>query len=137
MNLLAQQPAPAGVGGIAGVYDVRRFGARGDGNALDTPAINRAIEAAAAAGGGTVRVPSGTYRCFSMRLKSNLALYLDQGATLLAAETPEGGANGYDPAEPNPWEKYQDFGHNHWHNALIWGEGLANVSILGPGLIWG
>ncbi len=44
----------------------------------------------------------------------------------------------YDPAESNePWENYQDFGHNHWHNSLIWGEDLENVSIIGPGLIWG
>lgn len=122
---------------ISGVFDVRAFGARGDGKTLDTPAINRAIEAAALAGGGTVRVPAGTYLCFSIHLKSHVALYLDQGATILAAETPEGGVGGYDPAEPNAWDQYQDFGHNHWHNALMWGEDLEDVSILGPGLIWG
>lgn len=45
---------------------------------------------------------------------------------------------GYDPAgPPQPWEKFQDFGHNHWHNSLLWGEDLHDVSILGPGLIWG
>src|ERR1700752_3273473 len=54
----------------AGVFDVRAFGARGDGHVLDTPAVNRAIEAAAAAGGGTVLFPAGTYLCFSIRLKS-------------------------------------------------------------------
>jgi polygalacturonase len=44
----------------------------------------------------------------------------------------------YDLAESNaPWEKYQDYGHNHWHNSLIWGEGLQNVGIFGTGLIWG
>src|SRR5204863_360873 len=43
----------------------------------------------------------------------------------------------YDPAEPNPWDTYQDVGHSHWHNALLWGEDLSDVSILGPGLIWG
>jgi polygalacturonase len=127
----AQNPAAP----FAGIYDVRGFGARGDGKTVDTPAINRAIEAAAAAGGGTVRFPAGTYLCFSIHLKSNVDLYLDQGATILAAETGEQGS--YDPAEPNAWDKYQDFGHSHWHNALLWGEGISDVSILGPGLMWG
>jgi polygalacturonase len=122
---------------ISGMYDVRTFGATGDGNTLDTPAINKAIEAAAAAGGGTVLLPAGTYLCFSIQLKSNVALYLDQGATVLAAE-PQPGGKGYDSPEPNPEAgEYEDFGHRHWHNALIWGVGIDNVSILGPGLIWG
>jgi polygalacturonase len=122
----------------AGVYDVRTFGARGDGATLDTPAINKTIEAAAAAGGGTVRFPAGIYPCYSIHLKSKISLYLDQGATILAADTPpEGKGGGYDPAEPNPWDKYQDFGHSHWHNSLIWGEEVQDVSILGPGLIHG
>jgi polygalacturonase len=120
----------------AGVFSVRSFGARGDGKALDSPAVNRAIDAAAAAGGGTVRFPAGTYRSFSIRLKSNVTLYLDQGATILASDPREGDGK-YDPPEPNRWDRYQDFGHSHWHNSLIWGEGVENVSILGPGLIWG
>ncbi len=133
-------PAPAGreaAGMVAGVYDVRGFGATGDGKTLDTPAINKTIEAASDAGGGTVRFPAGTYRCLSIHLKSNVVLYLDQGATILAAETPEGGREGYDPAELNSWDQYQDFGHSHWHNSLMWGEGMENISILGPGRIWG
>ena len=120
----------------AGVYDVRAFGAKGDGKALDTPAINRAIERAAAAGGGTVRLPAGTYLCFSIRLKSNIALYLDHGATILAADPGEHKGS-YNLTEPNEWDMYQDFGHSHWQNSLIWGIGLENVSILGPGLIHG
>src|SRR2546427_6894350 len=56
---------------LATVYDVKAFGARGDRKTLDTGAINKAIEAAALAGGGTVLIPAGTYLCFSIRLKSN------------------------------------------------------------------
>jgi polygalacturonase len=118
------------------VFNVRTFGAKGDGKALDSMAINKAIEAAAAKGGGTVFFPAGTYRSFSIRLKSNITLYFDQGSTLLAA-SPEDGDGRYDTPESNPWDKYQDFGHSHWHNSLIWGENVENVSILGPGLIWG
>lgn len=130
-NPPAQKSAP-----FAGAFDVRRFGAKGDGKALDSTAINKAISAAAAAGGGTVLFTAGTYRSFSIRLKSNVALYLDQGATILAAH-PNDGDGKYDLPEPNPWDQYQDFGHSHWHNSLIWGENLENVSILGPGRIWG
>jgi polygalacturonase len=128
----------------AGVFDVRKYGAQGDGKAVDTPAVNRAIEAAAAAGGGLVLFPAGTYLCFSIHLKSNVHLHLEQGATILAADSPlpgeTTGYNGgtYDAAEPNtPWEDYQDFGHNHWHNSLLWGENIHDFSITGPGLLYG
>jgi polygalacturonase len=121
------------------LFDVRDYGATGDGSTVDTPAINRAIEAAAKAGGGTVVFPAGTYLCYSIRLKSKVALTLGIGSTILAAETPEQGkGERYDLAESNkPWEDYQDYGHNHWHNSLIWGENLQDVAIQGPGLIWG
>jgi polygalacturonase len=118
-------------------YDVRNFGATGDGKTLDTPAIDKAIAAAAAAGGATVSFPAGTYLCYSIHLKSNVGLYLGQGATILAADSPASGGGGYDPPEPNPVDMYQDFGHSHWHNSLIWGENLENISITGPGRIWG
>jgi len=61
-------------------FDVRAFGATGDGKTVDSPAINRAIEAAAAAGGGTVVFPRGNYVSFSIRLKSHVGLYLSQGS---------------------------------------------------------
>jgi polygalacturonase len=121
-------------------FDVRVYGATGDSKTLDTKAIQSAIDAAERAGGGTVLFPAGTYASYSIHLKSNVALYLDQGATLLAASVPlEGTATGgYDAAEAQgSWEPYQDYGHNHWHNSLLWGENLHDVSILGPGRIWG
>jgi polygalacturonase len=121
-----------------GTLDVKAFGATGDGKTLDTPSINNAIDAAAAAGGGIVRFPAGSYLCYSIHLKSHITLYLDPGATIVAADSPAVGASGgYDPPEPNAWDKFQDFGHSHWHNSLIWGEDLQNISIEGQGLIWG
>jgi polygalacturonase len=121
------------------IFDIRKFGAKGDGKTVDSSAINRAIAAAAEAGGGLVIFPAGIYASFSIHLKSFVTLYLESGATILAASTPlEGTSSGYDPAEPQgPWEPFQDFGHNHWHNSLIWGEGIHDFAILGPGLIWG
>ncbi|MGO9396528.1 MAG: glycoside hydrolase family 28 protein [Xanthobacteraceae bacterium] len=114
-------------------FDVRSFGATADGKTIDTPAVNRAIAAAAAAGGGIVRFGAGVYVCYSIRLKSLVTLYLEPGTIILAAP-----GGGYDAAESNaPFESYQDFGHNHWHNSLIWGDGIHDVAIFGPGLICG
>src|SRR6202451_4668768 len=89
--------------GTNAVFDVKAYGARGYGASIDTPAINKAIEAASAQGGGTVRFPAGTYASYSIHLKSNVVLYLDMGATILAASvTPGGSSSGasYDPGEP-------------------------------------
>ena len=118
------------------IYDVRAFGAKGDGKTLDTGAINKAIEAAAAAGGGTVVFPAGTYLSVSIHLRSNITLQLSPGTTILAADHSPGKAT-YDLPEPNEWDMYQDFGHSHWQNSLIWGVGVENVSIIGPGMING
>jgi polygalacturonase len=143
-SLALAAPEPHGPTPQQPVFNVRSYGATGDGKSVDTRAVNRAIEAAAAAGGGIVFFPVGTYLCFSIHLKSYVHLYLGEGAIILAAESPlpgqQTGYNGgtYDRAESNaPWESYQDFGHNHWHNSLMWGEDIHDFSITGPGLIWG
>jgi polygalacturonase len=113
--------------------DVKLYGAVGDGKTVDTDAINKAIEAASSAGGGTVRISAGTYLSASIHLKSNITLDIEAGAVLLAASPTQAA---FDPPEPNS-ARYQDFGHSHWHNSLIWGDGLENVAIEGPGLIYG
>lgn len=118
-----------------GFYNVRDYGAKGDGKHIDSPAINAAIEAASTAGGGTVYLPAGTYLSYSIRLKSHIALYLEQGSVLKAA-IPNDSLH-YDLPEENPNNQYQDFGHSHWKNSLIWGIGLEDVSIRGFGLIDG
>src|SRR5487761_2006142 len=74
--------------GEAAIWNVRAMGAKGDGLALDTAAINKSIAAAADAGGGTVFFPAGVYRSYSIHLKSHVGLYLDHGAVILAAENP-------------------------------------------------
>jgi polygalacturonase len=117
----------------AAVFDVTAFGAKGDGKTPNRDAIRKAIETAAAAGGGTVYFPAGTYVTGSIQLRSNIALQFEPGATLEASAD----KTAYDDAEPNQWTQFQDFGHSHWHNSLIWGEGLENISIIGPGLISG
>ena len=117
-------------------YNVRSFGATGNGKTLDTDAVNKAIESASTNGGGTVYFPAGTYLSFSIRLKSNLTIYLDNGATILAAD-PTVHKGKYDLPEPNEFDMYQDFGHSHWQNSLMWGIGIENFAIIGQGKIDG
>lgn len=117
---------------------MRRFGAVGNGTSLDTAAINAAVSAAHAAGGGTVVFAAGDYLSHSIRLQSWIALEFRAGATLIAADPPPpGGTGGYDAPEPGPANVFQDFGHSRFRNSLIWGENLEGVSIRGPGRIYG
>lgn len=118
----------------AHVFDVRAFGAKGDGRGIDSGAFNAAI-AAAARVGGTVLVPAGRYLCFSIELKSNVTIQLAKGAVIEAAD-PARHRGQYDLPDDGD-QLYQDFGHSHWRNSLIWGKGVENVAITGPGLIHG
>ncbi len=110
--------------GLAKV-DVRDFGATGNGWTNDTVAINKAIDQCNASGGGDVTFPAGTYPAASIHLKSNVRFLLDKGAVITGARS------GYDAPEPNPFDIYQDFGHSHFHNALMWGENIDNFAIVG------
>ncbi|MCI3271116.1 glycosyl hydrolase family 28 protein [Streptomyces cylindrosporus] len=117
----------------AAVYDVRDYGAKGDGSANDTPAINKAITAANSAGGGTVRFPAGKYKSKNtIHMKSNVTLQVDTGATVQGSS-----ADTYDAPESNPNDKYQDYGHSHFHNAMIYGDRLTNIGFVGGGVIDG
>jgi polygalacturonase len=115
-------------------YNVRAYGAKGDGKTLDHAAINRAIDAAARMGGGTVVVPPGVYLCGSIHLQSNIHFVIEAGATILGAPQT---LNAYDLTEAWTNNPYQDGGHCYFHNSLIWGENLTNVFITGQGTISG
>jgi len=117
-----------------GFYNVRDFGALGNGKHLDQGAINKAIAYCAQKGGGTVYMPAGNYLCGSIHLKSNINLFIDAGAVITGAPA---GSKAYDEAEAFPDTAYQDGGHTYFHNSLIWGENLSNVSITGHGRING
>ena len=119
----------------AAVYSARDFGAKGDGQHIDAPVINEARQHAADEGGGTVVLDRGTFLCYSIHLRSNVTLRIEEDAVLKAAPVTE--EQRYDESEYNEYTQYQDFGHSHWHNSLIWGEGLHNVTIEGKGLIDG
>lgn len=124
---------PAAYSSLA--YNVKNFKATGDGKTVDTDAINNTIKAASAAGGGTVYFPPGVYLSASIELKSNITLYLEAGSVIEAVSD---SIAKYDLPEPNEAAgQFQDYGHSHWKNSLIWGIGLENIAIMGQGLIHG
>lgn len=112
------------------VYD---YGAAGDGDTLDTAAINAAIEVCGNRGGGTVTFPPGTFLSGSVHMKSHVTLKLEEGAVLKGTRD----MREYDPREESPWSDYQDASQTYFHHSLIWGENLENVGFLGPGIIDG
>lgn len=102
----------------ADAYDVRNFGATGNGRDKDTAAIQKAIDAAFAAGGGTVVFPKGTYLSGSIQLKSGVHLQLEKGTTLLGSPT-----------------RADYFKLNFF--ALVWADNAEDIHISGPGTIDG
>jgi len=115
----------------ARVYNVRTYGARGDGQTLDTVAVQKAIDACAADGGGTVLVPAGTFLIGSVELKSNVTLRLAAAGKLL------GSAHGsdYHAVEAIPLSGDSTLEDGNW--ALLYAVHARNVSIEGPGAIDG
>ncbi len=99
-------------------FNVRQHGAVGDGKTLDTAAIQKAIDAATTAGGGTVVFPQGTYVSSSIHLKNRVTLQLDKGATLLGCAQ----RTGYDKVS---------------FHALILAESQTDIGIRGQGTING
>lgn len=114
-----------------GVFDVRDYGAAGDGKTLDTEAINRAIEACSAAGSGQVRFPPGKYLSGTVRLKSGVTLKLEAGSRLVGTTD----LDQYQQFTPPQGTFEARLGR--WHRALVLGEGVENVTLTGHGVIDG
>jgi Glycosyl hydrolases family 28 len=115
----------------ARVYNVRDYGAKGDGKTLDTTALQTAIDACNRDGGGTVLVPAGTFHIGTIELKSNVTLHLAASATLL------GSADGkqYHAVDAIPLRGDSTLGDGNW--ALLFAVDAKNVTIDGTGLIDG
>jgi polygalacturonase len=109
------------------VFNVREFGAVGDGHALDTAAINRAVAACASDGGGTVLLSPGKYLCGTIRLASHVTLEIGGGATLLASTNPDD----Y-PLLPDAWDASLKI-----VAPLIYADGAENISLTGRGTVDG
>jgi polygalacturonase len=134
--LLASPALAKGVQDPASQHDIRRYGAKGDGKAIDSIAINRAIDAANRAGGGLVIVPPGRYLSFSIRLKDHVTLLLANGSIIEAADPATHGGS-YDAPENYLEEQFQDFGITHVHNSLIYADGASDFAIIGRGMLYG
>jgi polygalacturonase len=113
--------APAKPEGGARIFEVRAYGAKGDGKTLDTTAIQQALDECGRAGGGVVRLDAGTYLSKPLELRTRTTLQLDTGATLLAT----------DESADFAGEKTGSF------IPFISGKRLTDVAIVGPGTIDG
>src|SRR5689334_3968449 len=69
----------------ARVYNVRDYGAKGDGTTLDTAAVQAAVDACHRDGGGTVLVPSGVFQIGTVELRSNITLHVAAAGKLLGS----------------------------------------------------
>ena len=69
-----------------GIYNIRDFGAKGDGKSLDTPAVQKAIDACNRDDGGIVLVPAGVYVIGTVQMKSNVTLHIAASGTLLGTD---------------------------------------------------
>ena len=120
----------------------------------NTKAINAAISDVAAHGGGTVVFPAGTFRTYTIKLESNVNLYMEEGCVIQAARTTIYGSDGkiislaedfdengdpgnYLKPEVNIYAGLQDGGHSHFANSLIYAADKKNIMIYGEGLLDG
>jgi polygalacturonase len=115
----------------ASTYNIRDFGAKGDGTTLDTAALQGAIDACAADKGGIVLVPAGTFLIGATELKSNVTLRLSAGARLLGS----GHAADYHAVDAIPLSGDSTLEDGNW--GLIYAVEARNVTVEGPGVIDG
>lgn len=113
-----------------GFFNIKNYGAKGDGHTLDTKSINKAIAACVKAGGGTVCVPSGVFVTGTFQLFSNVNLFLSSGAVILASDN------------TNDYLLQTDYGFSGSGAGgkklgIIFADKAENVSITGTGVIDG
>lgn len=126
----AAQPAKA-LSATSYVVDIRDCGAVGDGKTPCTAALQKAIDQCAARGGGTVRLPAGTWLTGTVYLESNLTLVLEKDCVLLGSRKHEDYARPRAAANPNAKPAKRGCA------AVLAGAHLENVSLRGEGTIDG
>src|SRR5438270_309178 len=103
--------------------EARQHGAVGDGKTLDTGALQKAIDACAARGGGTVYVAAGRYLSGTLLLRDNITLWVDSGATIIGT--------------PDLSQYRSAIDEQVWYHSLVLAKGVRNVSVIGRGTLDG
>ena len=113
------------------IFNVLDYGAVADGKTLVTEAVQKAVDVCHNLGGGVVYFPDGTYVLSTVFLKSNVRVYIGEGATVL------GSLNFYDYAQQEEinYPIYQDASHTYYHLSMFVGLDCDNISITGGGTI--
>ena len=130
-SLAAERRGPASTDKTDRTYNIRDYGAKGDGKTPDTAALQAAIDTCTRDGGGTVLVPSGTFVIGTTELKSNVTLYLAASATLLGS----GDGKHYHAVDAIPLSGDSTLVDGNW--ALLFAVDATNITIEGPGTIDG
>ena len=114
------------------MYNVKDYGAVGDGIHLDSIGIQKAINACAEHGGGTVFIPAGTYVCGTMHLKSHVHILFEKAAVILGSKN----IKDFNPLEENPSNSlYQDLSHSYFHHSLFHADNVQDIALTGFGRI--
>lgn len=116
------------------VFDIKKYGAKGDGKTINTAAINKAIDACAESGGGTVIVSKGVYLTGTIEMKSHISLYLEEGSVIKGTSDLSAYKYFYPEEEMIEYNKSEK---PEWNRALILGIGVSDVTISGKGMIDG
>ena len=130
------------------LYSITDFGAVSEGDPIqNTEAINKAIQTASDAGGGTVVVPAGDFKSYTIRLQSGVNFRIDANGIIRAAradlydwngnQTMVGEGGNYDEPEVNLYAGLQDHGHTYFANSLFYAADKHDIMIYGEGLIDG
>ncbi len=112
-------------------FDVTAFGAAADGSALCTAAVQAAVDACAAAGGGTVLFPEGEYVLSTVFLRSGVHVEITEDALVLGSLD----FSDYAPHEPVDYPLYQDASHSFFHTAMFVAEDCTDIALFGGGRI--
>ena len=123
-GLAFQAGRPGPVAGMA-VYNVRDYGAKGDGATLDTAAVQAAIDACTRDHGGIVLIPAGDFVVGTVELKSNVTLQLAASGRLLGS------------ANPNDYSAGKGVPPSNGNVVLLYAANAENIAIEGPGTIDG
>ncbi|WP_129593660.1 glycoside hydrolase family 28 protein [Seramator thermalis] len=129
---------PEQISDTAAVYNIKEFGAVGDGVTINTEPINRAIDACASSGGGTILVPEGKFVTGTILLQSNVTLYLENNATIVGTnDTRLYKSFNFRKENPDRPIHLPIKGNSVWSRSLILVDNVQNVTITGTGTIDG